>query len=245
MFGLRPRHFRFRFRSTLVAAGAACALMPSLALAQAQQPSHTRTPASHKTHGTSTHVTLQKIDPAAGMADQEDLVGQQAFDFSLVDTQGKTHTLSEYVNQGKIVVLEWFNPTCPFSRFHHVRKSTMTDIYAKYADKDVVWLAINSGEEDSTNSPAINEETRKKWKVTYPILLDPTGKVGKAYGAKNTPTMYVIGAAGTIAYVGAIDNKRAPDEPAYVDSALKSLTAGSVVQTSYAKPYGCSVKYKN
>ncbi len=188
-------------------------------------------------------VELRTLDPDGPLVNQRKLVGMKAVDFKLKDSQGTTHVLSEYVNAGKVVVLEWFNPTCPFVRAHYEKRSTMKDVYAKFADKGIVWLTINSGHDDQTNSVEINEARRKAWAMPYPILMDTSGAVGRAYGAKNTPTMYVIDTDGIIRYVGAIDNRRKRSDPTYVERALDAVLAGQVVETPYAKPYGCSVKY--
>ena len=133
-------------------------------------------------------------------------IGDKAPDFTLTDTEGKTHTLSEYTKQGKIVVLEWFNPGCPWVVRVHEKSDVMTK--TAEANKDsVVWLAINSGAAGKQgHGKELNAEMKKKWNIGYPILLDESGTVGKAFGAKVTPHMFVIAADGTLAYAGAIDD---------------------------------------
>ncbi|MCW5775579.1 MAG: thioredoxin family protein [Phycisphaeraceae bacterium] len=184
---------------------------------------------------------------ASKMVEVEKLVGQKAPDFKLVDTEGKTHVLSEYVRQGKIVVLEWFNGECPYVVKHHAHNKTMSELAKAYKDKGVVWLAINSGHDGNSSTGAdVNEKFRKEWGITYPILHDFTGETGRAYGSKNTPTMYVIDKNGIVAYAGAIDSDSSPNrlgQTNYVKDALDAVLAGSTVATPYAKPYGCSVKY--
>jgi len=183
----------------------------------------------------------------AGKAQAEAVVGESAPDFTLVDLEGDEHTLSEYTKDGKIVVLEWFNPTCPFVKKNHETFSTMTDTYAEFNGKDVVWLAINSGNEKSrTSGTEINTEAAKKWEIPYPILLDTKGTVGKMYGAKTTPAMYVIDADGVLAYAGAIDDNPSPrkqGETNYVADAVDALLAGQPVKVAETKSYGCGVKY--
>lgn len=189
-------------------------------------------------------IKLNTLEKDGKLANQEDLIGKQATDFTLKDTTGAEHTLASYLGEGKIVVLEWFNPSCPYVIKHHQWHTTMTDLAKKYADKDVVWLAVNSGKRDTAEA---NEMMRKKWSIDYPILLDAEGSVGKAYGSKNTPTMYVIDKEGAIRYAGAIDNDSDPKslgDVNYVEQALEAVIAGSNVETVYAKPYGCPVKYK-
>lgn len=172
-------------------------------------------------------------------------VGEVAPDFSLKDLDGKDVKLSDF--KGKIVVLEWFNPGCPFVVKHHSTLDTMKKTAAAYKDKNVVWLAINSGAEGKQGaSKADNEKARKDWKIEYPILLDPTGATGKAYGAKTTPHMFVIAADGKLAYAGAIDNNSSPKtagEKNYVKNAIDELIAGKKVTDATTESYGCNVKY--
>ncbi len=167
---------------------------------------------------------------------------KKAPQFTLNSFDGKTVSLSDY--RGKIVVLEWFNFECPFIRYHYDTVSTMVGLANKFKDKNVVWLAINS---TSHTTPEANNEFAQKHKLSYPILDDRDGKVGRAYGAKTTPHMFVIDAEGNIAYQGAIDNSpmgRVEGEAInYVDKALAELTDGKPVSVVESKPYGCSVKF--
>jgi peroxiredoxin len=178
-------------------------------------------------------------------------VGTAAPDFSLPDANGKTHSLSEY--KGKYVVLEWFNPECPFVKKHY-GTSNMQNLQKQYTDKGVVWLTIDSNA-PGTEGSITAEQAQKvsaSWK-THPtaLLLDPEGKAGRAYGAKNTPNMVIISPEGKIAYEGAIDSKASPnpaDIPSstnYVKAALDESLAGKPITTPQTKPYGCSVKYKS
>ena len=164
--------------------------------------------------------------------------------FTLQDQNGKNITLSEY--EDKIVVLEWTNPDCPFV-VRHYREKTMVDLAQKYKDKEVVWLAVNS-------THYMGNEDNKKWaeqhSVSYPILNDSTGEVGKMYGAKTTPHMYIIDKTNGVVYEGGIDDDKSgsnsPDQRKnYVDLALTNIAAGETVEIDKSKPYGCSVKYKN
>jgi peroxiredoxin len=177
-------------------------------------------------------------------------VGSSAPDFSLTDAKGKAHSLSEY--KGKYVVLEWFNPECPFVKKHY-GSGNMQKLQEDYTGKGVVWLTIDSSA-PGTEGNLTPEQAQKKmteWKTRQTaLLLDPEGKAGRAYGAKNTPDMIVINPEGKIVYEGAIDSKATPN-PAdisnstnYVKVALDESMAGKSVSTSSTKPYGCSVKYK-
>lgn len=176
-------------------------------------------------------------------------VGSAAPDFTLKDTDGKEHKLSEYLKQGKTVVLEWFNPGCPFILLHHEKQTTMNDMYTAYKDKNVVFLAINSTHSGHPNYGK-DAEAKKKFKMEYPILIDAEGTVGRMYGAKTTPHMFVIDKGGTLRYAGAMDNdergkKTGSEKVNYVRNALDALLAGKTVAEPETKPYGCSVKYKD
>jgi peroxiredoxin len=177
-------------------------------------------------------------------------VGSTAPDFSLTDAKGKTHSLSQY--KGKYVVLEWFNPECPFVKKHY-GSGNMQKLQEEYTGKGITWLTIDSnapGSEGNLTADAASK-VMTGWKTRQTaLLLDPEGKAGRAYGAKNTPNMVVINPEGKIVYEGAIDRKATPnpaDIPGstnYVKVALDESLAGKPITTSTTKPYGCSVKYK-
>jgi len=177
-------------------------------------------------------------------------VGSAAPDFSLTDAKGQTHSLSQY--KGKYVVLEWFNPECPFVKKHY-GSGNMQKLQEEYTSKGVVWLTIDSNAPGSEGNmtPEQAEKVAAAWKTHQTaLLLDPEGKAGRAYGAKNTPNMVVISPEGKIAYEGAIDSKATPNpsdipnSTNYVKVALDESLAGKPVTTANTKPYGCSVKYK-
>jgi peroxiredoxin len=178
-------------------------------------------------------------------------VGSAASDFSLTDTKGKAHSLADY--KGKYVVLEWFNPECPFVKKHY-GGNNMQNLQKEFTDKGVVWLTIDSSA-PGTEGYLTSEQAEKiigSWKIHHTaLLLDPDGKVGRAYGAKNTPNMVIINPEGKIVYEGAIDSKATPnpaDIPSstnYVKVALDESMAGKPVSNPKTKPYGCSVKYKS
>jgi len=178
-------------------------------------------------------------------------VGSAAPDFSAPDTNGKTHSLSQY--KGKYVVLEWFNPECPFVKKHY-GSDNMQKLQQEYTGKGVVWLTIDSNAPGTEGNitPDQAEKIMASWKTKQTaLLLDPESKVARSYGAKNTPNMVVINPEGKIVYEGAIDNKATPN-PAdipnstnYVKAALDESLAGRPVSNPTTKPYGCSVKYKS
>ena len=176
-------------------------------------------------------------------------VGSAAPDFSLTDAKGKTHSLSQY--KGKYIVLEWFNPECPFVKKHY-GSGNMQKLQEEYTGKGVVWLTIDSNAPGSEGNmtPEQAEKVTTAWKTHQTaLLLDPEGKAGRAYGAKNTPNMVVISPEGKIAYEGAIDSKATPNQadiPSstnYVKVALDESLAGKAVTTANTRPYGCGIKY--
>lgn len=195
-------------------------------------------------------VTLL-IAPVAKAADaaapQPLAPGQKAPVFTLPDLEGKEHALATYLEQGKTVVLEWFNPDCPFIRKHHALHSTFADLASEYAERGVVVLAINSGAPGKQGAGLErNRKAKEEYGIAYPLLLDESGQVGLAYGALTTPHMYVIAPDGTLLYAGAIDDDRGAKELGktnYVRQALDAHLAGKPVETTWTKPYGCSVKY--
>ncbi len=169
------------------------------------------------------------------------MVGKPAPDFKATDQAGKAHTLAQY--KGKIVVLEWTNPGCPFVRRHY-KAETMEKLSAKLAKDDVVWLAVNSTE---SNTAADTKQWMKDEGFAYPTLQDNDGTIGHAYGAKTTPHMFVIDKAGVLRYAGAIDSDprgKAAAPVNHVDAAVSALLAGKDPPVASTEPYGCSVKYK-
>lgn len=187
----------------------------------------------------------EKAKSVAATATQPAAAGKAAArldvpDFTLMDQNGEPVTLSNYA--GKIVVLEWVNPQCPFVQRHYNSK-TMQTLASKYQDKGVVWLAINS-----TSSAGVkdNKAWVDKYELSYPILDDNLGKVGREYGAKTTPHVFVIDRTGKVVYKGAIDNDpqgEKSDKVNYVDQTLQQLVQGKTVELKETKSYGCSVKY--
>ena len=177
-------------------------------------------------------------------------VNEPAPDFSLTDTHGNTHNLSDF--KGRFVVLEWINHGCPFV-VKHYKEGHMQALQREYAEKDVVWLAICSsatGEQGHMSNDDWNATNEKNGTAVAAVLIDEDGTVGRKYGARTTPHMYVINPEGVLIYQGAIDSKRSTD-PAdiahsenYVRSALDQAMAGEPVATSQTQPYGCSIKYK-
>jgi peroxiredoxin len=177
-------------------------------------------------------------------------VGQPAPDFTLNDTAGKPVKLSQF--KGKLVVLEWNNPGCPFVRKHY--EGNMQGLHKELTGKGVVWLAINSTEDASSDyqtPPQLARWMRDKGASPSATLMDEDGQVGALYAARVTPHMYIVNAQGLLAYAGGIDSipsARVADidkATNFVRQGLGELLAGKPVSTPTSQPYGCSIKYKS
>ncbi|MDH4258281.1 MAG: thioredoxin family protein [Candidatus Aminicenantes bacterium] len=180
----------------------------------------------------------------------ETSVGETAPDFTLPDSNGKAHSLSGY--KGKIVVLEWLNHGCPFVQKHY-NSGNMQKLQKIYTDKGIIWFSVISsapGKQGYMTPEEATEAVKQKKASPTGVLLDPEGTVGKLYGAKTTPHMFIINSDGVLVYNGGIDDIRSAN-PAdidkaknYVQMALDELLAGKEVTVKTSQPYGCSVKYK-
>ena len=171
-------------------------------------------------------------------------VGATAPDFTLTDTEGQSVSLASL--RGKTVVLEWFNADCPFVKYAHGKAGPLRSQPDRVQSDTVVWLAINSSAPGKQGSGVErNQAARQQYEMSYPVLMDPDGTVGRLYGAKTTPHMFVIDPAGVLVYAGGLDG--APmgsgDKTNHVDASLADLAAGGEVKKPSTKPYGCSVKY--
>ena len=180
---------------------------------------------------------------------QQAKLNESAPEFKLTDSDGSEHSLSDF--KGKIVVLEWINYDCPFVKKHYDSKN-MQSLQKKYIERHIIWLAIcssNKGKQGNFSVEEINKRTSERGAKFTAYLIDEDGTVGKMYGAKTTPHMYVIDKSGMLVYAGGIDDKASADvddiEAAknYVSSALDELLGGSKVSVQSSTPYGCSVKY--
>ena len=187
-------------------------------------------------------------DSAPDAPNQDAPEQSDAVDFTLTDVHGTSHSLSQY--RGKRVVLEWFNPECPFVK-HAYAKGPLNKLAAdELAKGDVVWLAINSGAPGKQGAGVdLNKKAHADWAMKQPVLVDENGAVGKQFGAKSTPHMFVLNAEGAIVYKGALDNAPLGKVEGggayanYVAAALGSLRAGTPVAVAETPSYGCSVKY--
>jgi peroxiredoxin len=175
-------------------------------------------------------------------------VGKPAPTFTLKNVDGKDVNLSDF--KGKIVVLEWTNPGCPFVVGHY-KNGNMPKLQKELADKGVVWLCINSTNKNHKDFQTASEFKAQmtEWKANAThYLLDEDGKVGKMYDAKTTPHMFVIDKNGNLAYMGAIDDDRSTNggkdaKVNYVKKAVEEILSGKEVSEKVTKQYGCSIKY--
>ena len=176
-------------------------------------------------------------------------IGKKAPQFTLKDVNGVVHNLKDY--RGKYVVLEWTNFDCPFVKKHY-NSGNMQMLQKKYTDQDVVWLSINSsasGKQGNFSPDEILKRATDHSAAFSAYLIDADGKVGKWYGAKTTPHMFIVDPKGKIAYAGAIDDIKSTNvkdiakASNYVATALDAALAGRPIETTMTKPYGCSVKY--
>lgn len=176
-------------------------------------------------------------------------VGKPAPDFTGVDSNGQSHRLSDF--KGKTVVLEWTNHDCPFV-VKHYSTGNMQALQREATADGIVWLSVISsapGKQGHVSPEQANELTASREAAPTAVILDSSGDIGRSYGAKTTPHMYVIDASGTLVYMGGIDDRpssrKSDIEGAnnYVRTALNELAAGKPVSDASTRPYGCSVKY--
>jgi peroxiredoxin len=177
-------------------------------------------------------------------------IGSAAPDFVGTDSKGRNVALKDL--RGRIVILEWSNNQCPFVGKHY-RSGNMQALQKEATGEGVVWLTVLSsalGEQGNVTAAEANELTRSRGAAPTAVLLDPSGAIGHAYGARTTPHMFIIDRTGTLVYMGGIDDKPTTDvadiaaAKNYVRLALTAVIAGTPVQDPVTRPYGCSVKYQ-
>ncbi len=175
--------------------------------------------------------------------------GAAAPAFSVVDANGATRTLAEF--SGRTVVLEWTNHGCPYVRKHY-DAGNMQRLQQEAAESGVVWLQVISsarGEQGYLDGAGALARVQTDSAHPAATLLDASGAMGRAFGARNTPHMFVINGEGRVVYQGAIDNRPSARASSlegatnYVSAALEDVAAGRAVRTAETTPYGCSVKY--
>ncbi len=185
--------------------------------------------------------------PVAGHA--APVIGEPAPEFTLTDTDGQTHSLSDFA--GKTVVLEWTNHECPYV-IKHYDTGNMQALQKEATANDTVWLTIISsapGKQGYVSAEEAAMIMTEAGSAETARLFDEDGTVGQLYAAKTTPHMFVINPDGVLAYKGAIDDNSSPRLSSvegatnYVQLALNAIAAGKMPETTETQPYGCSVKY--
>jgi peroxiredoxin len=191
-------------------------------------------------------LPLLLITSLAGIAAR---IGAPAPDFSATDTHGASHHLADY--RGKFVVLEWHNRECPYTHKHYA-SGNMQKLQKQWTGRGAVWFTVISSAPGTQGYVTANEENAYVEQVhasPTAVLLDPSGDVGRLYGAKTTPHIFIIDPSGVLIYNGAIDDRPTTDTSDisaaknYVNAALEEAVAGKPVSESVTRPYGCSVKY--
>jgi len=185
------------------------------------------------------------VIPAFGQA----RVGDAAPAFTATDSHGRAQALDKY--RGKFVVLEWHNQGCPYTRKHY-ESGNMQELQHEWTAKGVAWFTVISsapGEQGYVTPDKENAYVAQMHASPTAVLLDPQGKLGRLYGARTTPHMFVIDPQGKLVYEGAIDDRPTPDvddikgADNYVNDALSAAMTGKPVAKPFTRPYGCSVKY--
>ncbi len=185
----------------------------------------------------------------AGTARADVEIGKSAPAFSVIGSDGKTHSLADY--KGKFVVLEWLNYECPFVAKHY-NSGNMQKLQKKYTAQDVIWLSVISskpGAQGHSSPEKANQDKAAHNSAATAVLLDEDGTVGRLYAAKVTPHMFVINPEGTLIYAGGIDDKRSTDvadiatAKNHVEQALNEALSGKPVSKPTTRAYGCSIKY--
>jgi peroxiredoxin len=213
------------------------------------------TKGSHSAYTVRIFATLLAISWLAGAAPhaaavEAPRVGSMAPDFVGTDSNGKSIALKDL--RGRIVVLEWSNNQCPFVGKHY-RSGNMQALQKESTQKGIVWLTVLSsapGEQGNVSAAEANELTRSRGAAPTAVILDPSGIIGRSYGARTTPHMFVIDKTGTLVYMGGIDDKPTTDvadiatAKNYVRLALTAVISGTPVRDPITRPYGCSVKYQ-
>lgn len=185
----------------------------------------------------------------AGTALAQAVVGQPAPAFTAAGATGKPTSLAAF--KGKFVVLEWVNPNCPFSQKHY-NSGNMPSTQKQAIAQGAVWLSIQTAATDGNDAKArsdLRTWLTSKHAAPTASIVDATGSIARAYGARTTPHMYIVNPKGVLIYAGAIDSKPSAN-PAdiktainYVSQALAEAMSGKAVSRPATQPYGCAVKY--
>lgn len=194
-------------------------------------------------------VAILAMAAFTAKAHAEITVGQAAPNFKATDIEGNEIDLTAL--KGTKVVLEWTNAECPFVKKHYATQN-MQATQKKATEMGAVWITVNSsapGKQGAVDAAGAKAVVAEQGAHPSNVILDPSGEIGKLYGAKTTPHMFIIDAEGKVAYAGAIDDNSSvnpdsvKDAKNYVLAALDDLSHGKPVATAQTQPYGCSVKY--
>ena len=191
-------------------------------------------------------LLMAAAGPASAQTATVAAVGQPAPAFSARDLAGKTVSLADH--KGKWVVLEWTNPECPYVQKHY-DSGNMPATMQRAMAGGAVWLGVNTGEHGAGTGAELASWLRAKGAAPTALLLDGDGRIGKAYGAKTTPHLYVVDPQGKLVYAGAIDSKPTANKADlavavnHVDAALADARAGRPIAQAQTRAYGCTVKY--
>lgn len=196
-------------------------------------------------------IALILFATTAMFASETAKVGSKAPEFTLKDTKGVEHKISDFA--GKYVVLEWVNYDCPFVKKHY-ESENMQNLQREFTKKGVIWLSICSsakGKQGNFTTAELDKKKKDFKTAETAYLIDESGEVGKLYNAKVTPDMVIINPSQEVIYLGAIDNIPSTDKADidkadnYVMQALNSAMNGKTVEVKSSKPYGCGIKYAN
>ena len=190
-------------------------------------------------------ATLLSVQPAQAAPE----AGKPAPAFTGTDTAGKTWDLAQL--KGQPVILEWTNHDCPYVKKHY-ESGNMQALQKEATDAGYTWLSVISsapGKQGHVSPAQADQLTESRIAAPSAVLLDPEGIIGRSYGARTTPHMFVIDEQGILVYMGGIDDRPTTD-PAdvagaenYVRLAMADRAAGRPVSKPVTRPYGCSVKY--
>lgn len=168
-------------------------------------------------------------------------VGEKAPEWSgLIGIDNKTHSLSDYKN-AKVVVLVFTCNHCPVAASYEDR---LVELAKDYQSKGVQLIAVNVNTIAPDRLDKMKERAEEKG-FNFPYLYDESQKIGRNYGAKVTPHVFVLDSARKIAYIGPIDDNQRPKkvEVRYVRNAIDALLAGKQPSETNVTPFGCSIKY--
>lgn len=186
---------------------------------------------------------------AAGPAASQATVGQPAPAFEVIDSLKQKRTLAQF--KGRVVVLEWSSSSCPFAKAQYV-SGRMPQIQRWAEQKDIVWLTVLSSHpsrSDYLEPDKAEAFNRGRGGVPSALLIDATGEVGKAFGAKTANHMFIVGKDGTLLYTGGIDDGETMNPQKvltahnYVQAALEDIVAGKAVHVATTQPFGCALAY--